>query len=146
MVMAFFEVNDIGLVKILPEGTKRTSGHFKDEVLRLIYEESCGSSDLDYPTPLTLHYDDAPVHNARGRRRIGRVRVHSTCPSPILTGSRTVRLLPLCLSSGTIDTVSIEHARGARSDHPPDDRGDPEADFIRCFCEVAESGGEMHRV
>jgi histone-lysine N-methyltransferase SETMAR len=66
MVTSFFGVNGIGLVKILPEGTKLTSGYFKDEVLRQIYEESCGSSDLDCPTSLTLHYDNAPVQNASG--------------------------------------------------------------------------------
>jgi hypothetical protein len=65
MLTAFFGVNGIGLVKILSEGTKLTLGYFKDEILRQIYEESCGSSDLDYPTSLALHYDNAPVHNAR---------------------------------------------------------------------------------
>jgi hypothetical protein len=64
MVTAFFGVNGIGLVKILPEGMKLTSRYFKDEILRQIYEGSCGSSDLDFPTPLTLHHDNALVHIA----------------------------------------------------------------------------------
>jgi hypothetical protein len=61
MVTAFFRVNGIGLVKILPGSTKRTSGYFKDEVLRQTYQEPCGSSDLDCPTSLTLHANHAPV-------------------------------------------------------------------------------------
>jgi histone-lysine N-methyltransferase SETMAR len=65
MVTALFGVNGIGLVKILPEGTRLASGYFKDEVLRQISDESCDSSDLDCATPLTLHDDNAPVHNAR---------------------------------------------------------------------------------
>jgi hypothetical protein len=66
MVTAFFGVNDIGLVLILPEAMKLTLGYFKDEVLRQISEESCGSSDLHCPTSLRLHDDSSPVHNARG--------------------------------------------------------------------------------
>jgi hypothetical protein len=61
MVTAFFGVDDIGLVKILPDGTKLTSGYFKDEVLRQIYQESYASSDLDCPIPLTVHGDNASV-------------------------------------------------------------------------------------
>jgi hypothetical protein len=51
MVTAFFGVNGIGLLKILPEGTKLASGYFRDEVLRQIHEESCGSFDREGPTP-----------------------------------------------------------------------------------------------
>jgi AcrR family transcriptional regulator len=51
MVRAFFRVNAIDLVMILPEGMKLTSRYLKDEVLWKIYEESCGSWDLDCPTP-----------------------------------------------------------------------------------------------
>jgi hypothetical protein len=69
MVTVFFGASGIGLVKILPEGTKLTSGYFKDEVLRQIYDESCGSSDLNCPTPLTLHDDNATIYNARGSQK-----------------------------------------------------------------------------
>jgi histone-lysine N-methyltransferase SETMAR len=65
MVTAFFGVNSIGLVKILREGTKLTPGYFKDEILRQIYEKSCGSSHPDCPILLTLHYHNAPVHKAK---------------------------------------------------------------------------------
>jgi hypothetical protein len=66
MVTALFGVNSIGLVKILPEGTKLTSACFKDAVLRQIYDEYCGSSSLDCPTRLTLHSHNASVPNATG--------------------------------------------------------------------------------
>jgi hypothetical protein len=38
MATAFSGVSGFGLVKILTEGTKRSSGYFKDEVLRQIDE------------------------------------------------------------------------------------------------------------
>jgi hypothetical protein len=37
MLTAFFGVNGVGPVKILPTGQKLRSEHFKDEILREIY-------------------------------------------------------------------------------------------------------------
>jgi hypothetical protein len=65
MVTVFFGVNGRGLVKILPEGTKLTSEHFKDPVLQEIYQGSRGSWRLGRPTHLTVHDDNAPLHHAR---------------------------------------------------------------------------------
>jgi hypothetical protein len=66
MITVFFGVNGISLVKILSESMKLPSEYFKDQVLREIYQGLHGSWWPGRLTHLTLHYDDAPVHNSRG--------------------------------------------------------------------------------
>jgi hypothetical protein len=65
MVAAFFGVHGIGLVKVRPECTKLTSEYFKDQVLQEIDHRSHTSWRLGRLTHLTLHYQNARVHNAR---------------------------------------------------------------------------------
>jgi hypothetical protein len=62
MITVFFGVNGIGLVKFLSEGTKLTSEHFNNQVLREIYQGSHASWPLGRLIHLTLHYDNALVH------------------------------------------------------------------------------------
>jgi hypothetical protein len=69
MVAVFFGVNGIGLVKILPQGQKVTSDYFKDAILHAIYRGSLGGWRLGRRTHLTLSFDNAPVHNAKGLLR-----------------------------------------------------------------------------
>jgi hypothetical protein len=65
MIPVSFGVNGIGLVKILPEGAKRTSESFKDQIRQESYQRSCDSWRVEPLAHLTLHSDNPPVQKVR---------------------------------------------------------------------------------
>jgi hypothetical protein len=50
-------------VKILPEGMKRTSEYFNDQICREVSDRSRGSWRLGRLSHLTVHSDNTPVQN-----------------------------------------------------------------------------------
>jgi hypothetical protein len=64
IVTVLVGVNGMGRVKILTEGQKVMSEYFKDEIRRAIYSGALGDWRLRRPIHLTLHFNNAPVHNA----------------------------------------------------------------------------------
>jgi histone-lysine N-methyltransferase SETMAR len=66
MFIVLFGVNGTGFVKILPERQKITSDYFKYEIVHAMSRESLGGWRLAHVAHLSLHFDEAPVHNAEG--------------------------------------------------------------------------------